>query len=178
MKYLKTFEELSPETYKSAADKLSAMGHESRAEELRNYANSRFYREFINRQETDPQFKATVERFKKTPEYVEFCKVAQENPDDIITLVENFDKVKAELEHDEQVTFGEFSPEKKKKKIMTALKHIGIGVVAATAVAAIGAIESGLGTGGALHAMIGAFFASLLGFGTMQISTALAPEKK
>jgi hypothetical protein len=177
MKYLKTFEELNPETYMSAADKLSAMGQERRAEELRKYVDSRFFKEFINRQETDPQFKATVEKFKKTPEYDNFCKVAKENPDDIITLVENFDKVKAELEHD-HVTFAEFSPEKKKKKIMTALKHIGIGVLAATAVAAIGAVESGLGTGGALHAMVGAFFASLLGFGTMQISTALAPEKK
>lgn len=177
MKYLKTFEELRPETYMSAADKLSAMGQESRAQRLREYANSRFYKEFINRQETDPRFKETVRRFMNTPQYEEFCKVAKENPDDIITLVENFDKVKAELEHDE-VTFAEFSPEKKKKKIMTALKHIGVGVLAATAVAAIGAIESGLGTGGALHAMVGAFFASLLGFGTMQISTALAPEKK
>lgn len=38
MKYIKTFEELKPETYISAADKLSKLGHIKRPEQLKNYA--------------------------------------------------------------------------------------------------------------------------------------------
>lgn len=39
MKYIKTYEELKPETYASAADKLSKMGHKKRPEELINWSN-------------------------------------------------------------------------------------------------------------------------------------------
>ena len=43
MKYLKTFEELSPEIYMSAANKLSEMGYKERAEKIEDYVNSLYY---------------------------------------------------------------------------------------------------------------------------------------
>lgn len=41
MKHLKTFEELKPSTYFSAADKLISKGHKSRADKLYDYGKSR-----------------------------------------------------------------------------------------------------------------------------------------
>lgn len=60
MKYLKRFnEELKPETYISAADKLSKFGHKKRPEELRNWATE------VKKRETDIKRKNHLEEAKK-----------------------------------------------------------------------------------------------------------------
>ena len=61
MKYLKTFEELSPETYKSAADKLVARGETERAQNITQYIESEYFKNFIDKMRTDPSFKKLVE---------------------------------------------------------------------------------------------------------------------
>lgn len=48
MKYIKTYEELKPETYLSAADKLSKLGHVKRPENLKNWANDTKRRNLIS----------------------------------------------------------------------------------------------------------------------------------
>lgn len=180
MKYLKTFEELSPETYMSAADKLSAMGQEERAQRLREYANSRFFKEFIHRQETDSYFKDAVEGVMKDPEFQEFKKVCEQNPEQFDKLLEHIEELREhiiEQEKEEGIPFSKLPAEEKKQRIMGALKHFGIGVILATLGAGMVALEQHLGFDGALSAMVGGFIASALGFGITQTAVAIAPKK-
>lgn len=56
MKWIKTYEELKPETYTSAADKLSKMGHKKRPEELINWSNQVKARNIIQSIKTIGEF--------------------------------------------------------------------------------------------------------------------------
>jgi len=56
MKYMKTYEELNPETYLSAADKLSKLGHVKRPENLKNWANDAKRKNLINSLKSIGQF--------------------------------------------------------------------------------------------------------------------------
>lgn len=56
MKWIKTYEELKPETYASAADKLSKMGHKKRPEELINWSNQVKARNIIQSIKTIGEF--------------------------------------------------------------------------------------------------------------------------
>lgn len=61
--YLTTNEELKPQTYLSAADKLSKMGHVKRPEQLRSWAT------IVKERETDARKKAVLEEAKKLGQF-------------------------------------------------------------------------------------------------------------
>lgn len=61
--HLSTNEELKPETYISAADKLKSLGHIKRPEQLRNWAN------VVVQREIDAKHKMTLEQAKKLGQF-------------------------------------------------------------------------------------------------------------
>ena len=137
MKYLKTFEELSPETYKSAADKLVARGETERAQNITQYIESEYFKNFIDKMRTDPSFKKLVEDLKRHPEMSKIIKSI--NPkstiEEINNLIENREELTHSLEQEEQVLFSDFSEQEKKARIVRALKRFGIGTILATGLA-------------------------------------------
>jgi hypothetical protein len=137
MKYLKTFEELSPETYKSASDKLMDRGETERAEALSQYIESPFFKHYIDKMRRDPGFKEYIDKLKSDPEMKEVISKIDPNSDikQIYTLLKLKDKLAHALEEESIVRFSEFSDDEKKARIMRALKRFGIGTLVATGVA-------------------------------------------
>jgi len=173
MKYLKTFEELSPETYMSAADKLSSMGLENRAQNIRDYVNSDYYKNFIRRLETDNEFANAVEKLKSTEEYKAFLDVVKNCKWDEVSKMLN---LKAH-EEDDLTTYSELSKEEKRARWKKALLSTGIGAVLAAVGAGVMAIESHLGFSNVLSAMLQGFLVSAGTLGIMTSGIAVAPIK-
>ena len=137
MKYLKTFEELSPETYKSASDKLMAKGEKERAQALSQYIESPFFKHYIDKMRRDPGFKDYINDLKSDPQMKEVISKINPNSDikEIYTLLKMKDQLVHVLEEESLVRFKEFSDDEKKARIIRALKRFGIGTLVATGVA-------------------------------------------
>jgi hypothetical protein len=189
MKYLKTFEELSPETYKSASDKLMARGETERAEALSQYIESPFFKHYIDKMRREPGFKEYIDKLKSNPEMKEVISKINPNSDikQIYTLLKMKDKLVHALEEESIVRFKDFSDDEKKARIMKALKMFGIGTLVATGVA-IALIATGHSDIVGLHdihsvsqmvdAGIASFVTAMATSAVAQIGQAMVPRSK
>ena len=186
MKYLKTFEELSPEVYQSAAKKFRDRGEEEKAMEIEEYINSDFYKEFITRQDNDPKFRQQVinivdglkDVLRHLPQWKEKGLGYGDTWKELSQLAENADKLESECEEgDGYKLWGQCTPEEKKTRIKNALVRIGIGaglIAVFTVAISIGASMSVVGIIGAVATALIGHLSSLTLF---QTSIALSPQK-
>ena len=178
MKYLKTFEELSPETYKSAADKLVARGETERADVLNKYIESPFYKHYVDKMRRDPGFKKYIDGLKADPKMKEALSKINPESDvkEIYTLINKKELIKKILEDESQVFFSDMEEEEKKARITRALKRFGIGTVVGTGLA-IALIAMGhsdwIGFQHEMHNMSQMVDASIASFVTTLLSNAV-----
>ena len=173
MKYLKTFEELSPEIYMSAANKLSEMGYKERAEKIEDYVNSLYYQKFIRRLETDKAFAEAVEKIKSTEEYQKFLDVVKNCKWDEVSKIL---KLTPE-EEDDMTHYHEMPKEEKKYRWTKALLSTGVGAALAGVGAGVIALESHLDFQDILSTMLQGFLVVAGTLGIMTSGIAMAPVK-
>jgi len=177
MRYLKTFEELHPDTYRSAADKLAARGETERAKALTDYIESPFFKHYIDRFRRSAEFREYIDDLKKDPEMKKILTQINPNSDikEIYTLIKQKSMIAKVLEEEAELKFPEFSPEEKKARIIRALKRFGVGTLVASGIA-IALIATGNAEIAGLHDvhnMSQMVDASIASFVTALVSNAL-----